>query len=62
MLLDQIGLLFKISLILDHDLMLVLMILYQHNSFFIKQITYKLVALINYHSFWLESKITMQIM
>ena len=34
MLLDQIGLLFKLSLILDHDLMLVLMILYQHNSFF----------------------------
>ena len=50
MLLDYIGLLYELSSILAHDLMLVL-ILYEQYSFII-QIAYKLVALINFHFFW----------
>ena len=51
MLLDYIGLLYELSSILAHDLMLVLMILYEQYSFII-QIAYKFATLINFHFFW----------
>ena len=51
MLLDYIGLLYEPSLILAHDLRLVLMILCEQDSFFMIQIAYKLLAFTNFHSF-----------
>ena len=50
MFLDKIGLLYELSLILAHDLMLVLMILYEQHSFFIIKIAYKFVEFVNFHS------------
>ena len=54
MLLDKTGLLCEPSLILVHDLRLVLMILCEQHSFFIIQIAYKLLAFTNFLSFGKE--------
>ena len=51
MLLDKKQLLYEPFLVLDRALMLVLKLLCEHR-FFIVQIAYKLVAFINFHSFW----------
>ena len=51
MLLDEKQLLYETFLVLNHALMLVLKLLSEQHSLFIVQIAYKLVALINFHSF-----------
>ena len=48
MLFDSIVLLYEFSLILAHDLMLVLMILYEKRSLFIIQISEKLAAFVKF--------------
>ena len=54
MLLDKIGLLYEPSLILVHDLRLVLMILCEQPSLLIIQIACKLLAFTSFHSFGKE--------
>ena len=52
MLFDKKQLLYEPFLALKHALMLVLKVLCEHIVIFIVQITYKLAAFINFHSFW----------